>query len=102
MGQESRPKLIVEEGPIQGEETDLTCQELIIGRDLIADMAIPSPVISHQHATQEKGGQSYLLKISSNATNPFFHMGATANSETDQHNDEIVPEIRLDAFRSMT
>jgi pSer/pThr/pTyr-binding forkhead associated (FHA) protein len=79
MGPVSRPNLIVEEGPIQGEEIELTCQELIIGRDLIADLAIPSPFVSHQHATQEKGGSSYPLKFLSSATNLIFHMGAPAN-----------------------
>ena len=50
MGPESHPKLIVEEGPIQGEEIELTRQEMIIGRDPNADLVIPSPVVSRRHA----------------------------------------------------
>ena len=50
MGPKFHPKLIVEEGPTQGEEIELTRQELIIGRDLSADLVIPSPAVSRRHA----------------------------------------------------
>ena len=47
---ESLPKLIINEGPVPGQEIDLPQTEMIIGRDSGCDLVFTLQAISRRHA----------------------------------------------------
>ena len=63
-------RLIVKDGPSSGLEFELTQPQVVIGRDLKADLVIASPAVSRRHARLILEGNSYALEDlgSSNGT----------------------------------
>jgi ABC-type multidrug transport system ATPase subunit/predicted component of type VI protein secretion system len=62
LNQPPLPKLIRHEGPLPGEEIELTQEEFTIGRDPQADLVIPSPSVSRRHARIFRQDGQYLVE----------------------------------------
>jgi len=56
------PRLIFQDGPLQGEEIELSQEQTVIGRDPGVDLRIASPVVSRRHARIFRQNRRFLVE----------------------------------------
>lgn len=82
LDKQSFAKLIVHEGPIPGEEIELSLDEFVIGRDPQANLVIPSPAVSRRHARIYRQESQYLVEDLGSSNKTYL-------------NDELVSSARI-------
>ena len=82
-------RLIVESGPLAGQEFLLRKTEVTLGRGKESDVAIPDPTVSRQHAVIRKRGLSWAIEDLESTSGTFVNGQRLVGPQQLSHGDTV-------------